>query len=108
MATIHLVQVCKFIHSVFLFSACNCDSVGGVSGGECEGKNDPEASLVAGRCICKTNVEGQRCDRCKPGFWNLRRDDPDGCKGTCKSILLSVLSLSTVTPSAHASPLFIS
>ena len=67
----------------FLFSACNCDSVGGVSGGECEGKNDPPAGLVAGRCICKPNVEGQRCDRCKPGFWNLRRDDPDGCKGTC-------------------------
>lgn len=59
---------------------CNCDSVGGVSGGECEGKNEPEAGLLAGRCICKTNVEGQRCDRCKPGFWNLRRDDPDGCK----------------------------
>ena len=71
-----------FIHLVLLFLACNCDSVGGVSGGECEGKNDPEAGLLAGRCICKTNVEGQRCDRCKPGFWNLRRDDPDGCKGT--------------------------
>ena len=82
MQTIHLVQFCNFIHFVLLFLACNCDSVGGVSGGECEGKNEPEAGLLAGRCICKTNVEGQRCDRCKPGFWNLRRDDPDGCKGT--------------------------
>ena len=61
--------------------------MGGVSGGECEGKNDPAAGLLAGRCICKTNVQGQRCDSCKPGFWNLRRDDPDGCKGN--TILLS-------------------
>lgn len=71
--------------------------MGGVSGGECEGKNDPEAGLVAGRCICKTNVQGQRCDTCKPGFWNLRRDDPDGCKGN--TILMSGLSLRVVTHS---------
>ena len=73
--------------------------MGGVSGGECEGKNDPEAGLLAGRCICKTNVQGQRCDSCKPGFWNLRRDDPDGCKGTCtcNTILLSKLSVRDIT-----------
>ncbi|RMX57034.1 hypothetical protein pdam_00006173 [Pocillopora damicornis] len=58
---------------------CNCDSVGGISGGECEGKTDEEAGLVGGRCICKKNVEGSRCSRCKPGFWNLRRDNDDGC-----------------------------
>lgn len=61
--------------------ACNCDSVGGISGGECEGKTDEEAGLVGGRCICKKNVEGSRCSRCKPGFWNLRRDNDDGCTG---------------------------
>ena len=61
--------------------ACNCDSVGGISGGECERKTDEEAGSVAGRCICKTNVEGSRCNQCKPGFWNLRRDYPDGCTG---------------------------
>ena len=72
--------------------------MGGVSGGECEGKNDPEAGLLAGRCICKTNVQGQRCDSCKPGFWNLRRDDPDGCKGN--TILLSRLSLRDVSCSS--------
>ncbi|KAJ7382939.1 hypothetical protein OS493_031715 [Desmophyllum pertusum] len=38
---------------------CNCDSVGGVSGGECEGRNDAESGLLAGRCICKTNVKDQ-------------------------------------------------
>ena len=62
-------------------SACNCDNVGGVTGGECEGKNDPDADQVAGRCICKTNVDGIRCDACKPGFWNLQESNPDGCEG---------------------------
>ncbi|PIK40304.1 hypothetical protein BSL78_22859 [Apostichopus japonicus] len=32
-----------------------------------------------GQCICKTNVEGIRCDLCKPGFFNLSLADPDGC-----------------------------
>lgn len=65
----------------FLSAACNCDSVGGVSGGECEGKTDPDAGLVAGRCICKTNVEGNRCNKCKPNFWNIQKSNPDGCEG---------------------------
>ncbi|EDO39502.1 predicted protein [Nematostella vectensis] len=60
--------------------ACNCDPTGGVNGGECEAKNDPAAGLVAGRCICKRNVGGVRCDRCKAGFFNLTTDNPDGCK----------------------------
>lgn len=66
---------------------CNCDSVGGVSGGECEGKTDPVAGLVAGRCICKRNVEGIRCNRCKPGYWNLQSSNPDGCEAcSCNSL----------------------
>ena len=55
--------------------------MGGVSGGECEGKTDSDVGLVAGRCICKTNVNGNRCNQCKPGFWNLQSSNPDGCEG---------------------------
>lgn len=55
--------------------------MGGVSGGECEGKTDADAGLVAGRCICKKNVEGNRCNQCKPRFWNLQSLNPDGCEG---------------------------
>lgn len=30
-------------------------------------------------CLCKPNVEGQRCDRCKPGFFQLSADNVFGC-----------------------------
>ncbi|KAG7233023.1 hypothetical protein INR49_007538 [Caranx melampygus] len=49
---------------------CDCDSAGSHGGGVCD--------ALSGQCQCKENVEGQRCDRCKHGFFNLRRDDPAG------------------------------
>ena len=67
----------KFMSDIV--AACNCDSIGGAGGGECEGKTDPAAGLQAGRCICKKNVGGLRCDRCKPGFFDLT-SLPEGCK----------------------------
>ena len=27
----------------------------------------------------QSNVEGERCDKCKPGFFDLREENPDGC-----------------------------
>ncbi|KAK9872275.1 hypothetical protein WA026_017079 [Henosepilachna vigintioctopunctata] len=35
-----------------------------------------------GRCRCKENVEGRKCDTCKPGTFGLDRSNPEGCK-TC-------------------------
>lgn len=32
-----------------------------------------------GVCHCKPNVEGQNCDRCKPGFFDLQFDNELGC-----------------------------
>ncbi|KAK7884080.1 hypothetical protein WMY93_027203 [Mugilogobius chulae] len=32
-----------------------------------------------GECECRRNVEGPACDQCKPLFWNLSPDTPDGC-----------------------------
>ncbi|XP_065178216.1 laminin subunit beta-2-like [Sycon ciliatum] len=34
----------------------------------------------AGKCICKANVQGSSCAECKPGFFNLNADNPDGCE----------------------------
>ncbi|CAJ1055766.1 laminin subunit beta-4 [Xyrichtys novacula] len=52
---------------------CDCDPVGSEGGGLCDALN--------GQCVCKENVEGQRCDLCKPGFFDLRADNPAGCQG---------------------------
>ncbi|XP_014860210.1 PREDICTED: laminin subunit beta-4-like [Poecilia mexicana] len=51
---------------------CDCDPAGSHSGGLCDASS--------GRCFCKENVEGQRCDRCKHGFFDLRSDNPAGCE----------------------------
>ena len=63
------------------FPACDCDPVGAVGRGECQMEEDPVRNLRAGECICKENVNGVRCDRCKDGFFNLQQDNLQGCEG---------------------------
>ena len=63
-------------------SACDCDPSGSLRNGQCDDHTDQQYDLVAGRCHCKTYVEGKRCDRCKDGYWNLDENNPDGCQGT--------------------------
>uniref|UniRef100_A0A4W6C9Y6 Laminin subunit beta-1 n=1 Tax=Lates calcarifer TaxID=8187 RepID=A0A4W6C9Y6_LATCA len=46
---------------------CDCDPAGSHGGGLCDTRD--------GRCLCKENVEGRRCDRCKHGFFGLRKDE---------------------------------
>lgn len=38
-----------------------------------------ESCTNTGQCVCKTNVEGLKCDQCVNGTSNLNKDDPDGC-----------------------------
>jgi usherin len=32
-----------------------------------------------GSCLCKANVEGKHCDKCKLGYYNLSASNPYGC-----------------------------
>uniref|UniRef100_A0A8C1IFF7 Laminin, beta 2 (laminin S) n=1 Tax=Cyprinus carpio TaxID=7962 RepID=A0A8C1IFF7_CYPCA len=63
--------------------ACDCDPDGSLNGGICDGHDDPSLAMIAGQCRCKDNVEGPRCDKCKPGFFGLSASDPCGCQ-PCK------------------------
>lgn len=67
----------------FKLSACDCDPGGSLDDGICDSKTDIANGLESGRCHCKSNVEGRRCDTCKNGFWNFSESNPDGCIGTC-------------------------
>ena len=40
----------------------------------------PDPNIIAGTCLCKENVEGEQCDRCKPGFFNFSAENADGCQ----------------------------
>ncbi|XP_029814187.1 laminin subunit beta-2-like, partial [Manacus vitellinus] len=60
--------------------ACDCDPEGSLDGGLCDGADDPARGLIAGQCRCKEHVAGPRCDRCKPGFFSLSTENPQGCQ----------------------------
>ncbi|KAM5294466.1 laminin subunit gamma-2 [Glossophaga mutica] len=46
---------------------CDCDPAG--ISGPCD----------TGRCVCKLAVTGERCDRCRPGYYHLDGGNPEGC-----------------------------
>ncbi|XP_021927336.1 basement membrane-specific heparan sulfate proteoglycan core protein isoform X6 [Zootermopsis nevadensis] len=48
---------------------CRCDSRGSVRA-DCPDGN---------QCVCKTNVEGRNCDRCRPGTFSLSENHIEGC-----------------------------
>ncbi|XP_042867621.1 laminin subunit beta-1-like isoform X3 [Penaeus japonicus] len=59
---------------------CNCDTRGSIDDAICDSHSDVAAGLLAGRCHCKINVDGLKCDRCKAGYWNFTADNPEGCQ----------------------------
>uniref|UniRef100_A0A669E9R8 Laminin subunit alpha-2 n=1 Tax=Oreochromis niloticus TaxID=8128 RepID=A0A669E9R8_ORENI len=55
---------------------CNCSVEGSVNADPC-----------ITPCICKENVEGENCDRCKLGFYNLQESNRRGCeKCSCMGV----------------------
>nr|CAD7401088.1 unnamed protein product [Timema cristinae] len=67
--------------------SCECDPRGTIDDGTCESRTDLINHLEAGRCHCKTYIEGRRCDRCKHGYWNFVENNPDGCEPcTCNTL----------------------
>ncbi|NXY25243.1 LAMB2 protein, partial [Atrichornis clamosus] len=59
---------------------CDCDPEGSLDGGLCDSADDPARGLIAGQCRCKEHVAGPRCDSCKPGFFGLSTNNPQGCQ----------------------------
>ncbi|XP_062999151.1 laminin subunit beta-3 [Elgaria multicarinata webbii] len=58
---------------------CECDPDGTVPGSSCE--------PLKGVCVCKDNVQGERCHLCKPGFTQLTNSNPQGCRDCACNIL---------------------
>lgn len=59
---------------------CKCDSIGTRPGVL------KRCNPVSGKCQCKNYVSGYSCDRCISGYYNLRRNNVNGCtKCSCDS-----------------------
>ncbi|XP_053114353.1 laminin subunit beta-4 isoform X2 [Hemicordylus capensis] len=76
---------------------CNCDPEGTLYNGLCESHTDPVLGTIAGQCHCKENVEGVRCDTCKPNYYGLSRINPLGCE-PCNCNPSGSLSYSVCNP----------
>lgn len=75
------------IQSPDVCKQCDCDPTGAVDDGLCDPVTDLATSQEAGRCHCKTNVGGPRCDACKDGYWNFDVNNPEGCDAcTCVAL----------------------
>ena len=52
---------------------CQCNPAGILTNTTCSSEN--------GTCECLPNVEGDQCQTCKSGFYNLSAANPQGCQG---------------------------
>lgn len=59
---------------------CDCDPAGSTDDGICDSRTDYINGLESGKCHCKVNVQGRRCDQCKNGYWNFTEANPYGCQ----------------------------
>ena len=51
---------------------CLCQTRGTVNG-------SLHCDVTSGQCLCKDNVDGMLCDKCKYGFYNMDESNSDGC-----------------------------
>ncbi|KAF2985215.1 hypothetical protein EK904_007529 [Melospiza melodia maxima] len=82
-------EVCDFLGRCLCRSGVaglHCDSCqpGHHSFPACQGVNsecDPAGSIGShfGYCECLQHVEGPTCSKCKPLYWNLAKENPEGC-----------------------------
>lgn len=53
----------RTIRDPYVCRPCQCDRNGSKYDGICEGEEDSERGLVAGKCYCKSNVDGPKYEK---------------------------------------------
>ena len=47
---------------------------------------------MSGRCFCKQNIEGEKCEKCKPGYYDYTAATTQGCR-RCECNLVSTVGI---------------
>uniref|UniRef100_A0A8C3XYK3 Laminin subunit alpha 3 n=1 Tax=Catharus ustulatus TaxID=91951 RepID=A0A8C3XYK3_CATUS len=73
-------------HSFPACQECSCDGVGSLGNtcgpeGQCQCRSNYAGLRCdqCGYCQCLQHVEGPTCSKCKPLYWNLAKENPQGC-----------------------------
>lgn len=79
-ALVSLVLICETPTTTTSKQIADCRTAYCNEPCEClmDGVKNPENCYKP--CICKENVEGERCDRCKKGYYSLDSNNVDGCR----------------------------
>ena len=78
-------RLCFYAPAITLFNIYRCISC------ECNlpgtSFDSRSCNTSTGSCSCKINVQGDECDECNPGFFNLQSSNLDGCDSCQCNIL---------------------
>ena len=92
-----LILTCPFTHSCLLIlysSECQCNKAGTM---QClkEDDNSQNPPVPAGICSCLSNVTGELCDECQPGFlrFNPENDSPCQSMYVCTIVYITHISI---------------
>ncbi|XP_070542660.1 laminin subunit alpha-like isoform X2 [Ptychodera flava] len=69
----------------------------GLLRGHCVMNNETQrpAGMMPGDCFCKVNVQGNKCDECKDGFYDLSATHVSGCLD-CNCVIAGTVDNTTV------------
>nr|XP_018671138.2 usherin isoform X1 [Ciona intestinalis] len=81
----------RALEAVDVCKPCGCLRAGVVN-------ETMDCAKIDGQCECKPRVRSRRCNICVDGFFNLRRDNPEGCDNCNCTLSGTVNRTITCTP----------
>ncbi|XP_045509969.1 basement membrane-specific heparan sulfate proteoglycan core protein isoform X5 [Colias croceus] len=100
-------ELCKEGYERDLYNNCVQRSPSTQTPCNCDPRGEEIPCDSNGYCSCKQNVEGESCDRCRPGTFGLEASNPLGCLNCyCSGVTSNCHEASHYTRIPIAAPIF--